>query len=172
VVFKRIKKKINKIKKKMSFKNAEIQNLEEQKLQLLANDPKNLVYRYVDREKVKEILPIPIVKQNIQELWKECQQLKTKNAAMSRQKICSDNVRWQNFSQTHPDIFDRVTHPDTKNEQILALYRMIELFEKEKQGKTRDGKQEFQNYLFDTFSMPEADYKRLNPDHEIRQVER
>lgn len=146
-----------------------IENLEEQKLQLLADDPTNLVYRYVDREPVKEVVPITIVKQNIKDLWMEAKQLKTKDAKMRRQIVCK-NDRWHRFSETHPDIFDRVIHPDTQQEQIGALEKMIEFFEQEQNGQMQNAKQHFENYLINTHGVPEAEYKRANPQHEIRNV--
>ena len=149
----------------------EIKNLEEQKLQSLANDPQNLVYHYVDRSPVKEVVPIAVVKKNIGTLWKECQTLQNKNAKMRRQILCESNVRWKQFSETHPDIFDRITHPETEQKHIDSLWVMIQFYEKEKNQQIVSGKQQFEEYMLKTHGVSAEEYRKQNPKHEIRQVE-
>jgi hypothetical protein len=150
------------------FSEAQVKRLHEEKLRELAADPKNIVYRYVDRERLQEQVPLEIVEQNIKDLWKVSCQLTETNAAKRRQDVCEISERWLKFSETHPTFFDRIVHPDTTHQQIEAMLMMINMHRRT--HGSQEGKQEFEKHLWNAFSVPEDVYKKQYPGAEIRNI--
>lgn len=146
-----------------------IENVADKKLEELAKDPQNLVYRYVDRKPLDEVVPITTVRQNVADLWKEVQDLKVASAPKRRQIVC-ENKRWLKFSETHPDIFDRIVHPKSEQHHIDLLFKMVDIFDRQQKGKIKDGRALLGQYIYDKFGMSPEEYRKENPDHTVHQL--
>jgi hypothetical protein len=150
---------------------ANLRELEETKLQELADDPRNLVYRFVPRPKLDQVVPLSTVRTQIRSLWRRCKLLSEPNAAKRRQILCEENECFKALSVTHPLVFDRVTHPNTKQKDIDTLFHMCDIRKQELDGKVSNGLQKFQDYIVATYGLPEEEYKRLHPGHTIRRTD-
>lgn len=154
-------------KKKMDLKTLQVKRLEEEKLKKLAEDPQNLVYHYVDRKQVAKKLPIKEVKRIAKNIWNIAKKLPQKEAAIRRQIICDEHSDFLSFSETHPDIFDRLTHPDTDQTQYDAFVTMFNLFEKDPSDR---GKTKMQSYILKNFAVSKEQYQKENPTAQIRKL--
>lgn len=143
----------------------------EEKLQKLSEDPDNIVYHYKDTDALPpdKVLPLNEVRDHIialdkvyqakveQEESKEIDHIRTRTL---RDEVRASDPRWQAFSETHPMIFDRCTTPGTTQKEIKALLYMLFLKKEEQEGRLRNGQAHLQKYIMDTFSMPEAEWKK------------
>jgi hypothetical protein len=151
----------------------EIEQIANEKLDQLAKNPNNIVYRYVDQEAPSAIMPLSEVKDHILQLWGEFKQLKQNKELTYPQvrklqkKICLQNTKWANFSKSHPLIFDRIVDHRTGEAEIKALLYMLFLKDMENKGTIQDGQQRLQSYIMDSFSMPEEEYRAQNKDANI-----
>jgi hypothetical protein len=149
----------------------------EDKLDELAKDTNNIVYKYVDREHLApaDVVPLDTVKQCITTLWKETQLVRLKinpkdSLSLQQKKLVwwlkkkSPHAKqWESFDMTHPLIFDRCVAQDTTEKEIEALYYMIELNCKE--NNTAESKNKFEQYILKTFSVSkEKSIKKLGTD--------
>jgi catabolite regulation protein CreA len=151
----------------------EIQKIEDEKLQRLADDPNNIVYRFEDVSVQHQILPLSEVKDNIMELWKEFKEIKGEKTLSYSQvrkiriTLENKNKKWKKFSNSHPLIFDRVVDHRTGEEEIKALLYMIFLRSIQDKGEIANGAEQLQSYIFDKFSMSESDYRAQGGDVKI-----
>lgn len=159
----------------MKFTEVADENLEK-----LAQDPKNIVYKYMERPPLspEKVLSLDTVKTHITDLWNEvkmvrkdklhCQNdLSDLQARQLRWWLLTKSpnaVCWQNFSETHPLIFDRCVGKDTSEKEITALRYMIFLKEKAQNGKLNNGTELLQDYMWNTFSMSEKEYRNKHGD--------
>ena len=143
----------------------------EDKLDDLAEDPNNIVYKYAEREPLapEHVVPIETVRGSIKTLWDEVQLVRLKlNSSESKtlqlkklvwwlKKKSPNAKRWESFYMTHPLIFDRCVALDTTEKEIEALYYMIELKSKE---NTAQGRNKLQEYILKTFSMSKEESEK------------
>jgi hypothetical protein len=161
-----------------------IKEFSENKINSLAENPDNIVYKYVDREPLKpqDILQLETVQDYIKELWLEVQMVRTDklkcttdlNSLQAKKlvwwlKTKSQHAkRWILFSDTHPLIFDRCVARNTTNEEIKALLYMIYLKKQENNHQIQNGQQHLQEYLMNTFAMSEEEsVKRYGSDVQV-----
>uniref|UniRef100_A0A6C0BR74 Uncharacterized protein n=1 Tax=viral metagenome TaxID=1070528 RepID=A0A6C0BR74_9ZZZZ len=145
--------------------NRKIVELDEAKLKKLAEDKKNIVYRFGERERLPadQIVPLPQVRDKIIRLYQEyCAARKTyidQKRMITRQRW--ERIRyellqkpeWKRFDYTHPLIVDRVLHPETTPKEIKALMFMI-------WWKSQSGDLEtFKEYIFREFKMTPEQYE-------------
>lgn len=134
---------------------------EEERLKLLAQDPKNKVLYYAPREKLadSEIVPLDQVQDKIQRLFAEYKQKKGKQGLIKKKawyKIrvaLLENPEWKEFDRTHPTIVDQVLAPNVSKKEIDTLLIMIEM---KKSGKSIA---EFEQIVIDKFAMPKKEFK-------------
>ena len=158
------------------MKNAKssIVKLTPERLEELSRDPRNLVYRHGDRERLapEQVVPTDIVLDRINRLFalvedhrRRFRERKLPITELRWKYIKQEALKvpeWKAFSDTHPTTFDRVMHPKTTPKEIEALRFMIFLFDKEKRGEipAGKGKEVLQTYILKTFSTTKAEYKR------------
>jgi len=158
--------------------------LTDAKLDQLAKDPLNIVYKFKgpDRLDATKVIPISTIRVLIPELWCEFKLVKTTKLGYElRAKMSPVNERkarwwlltkspnktkWGCFNETHPLIFDRCTQKDTTMTEIDTMLRMIDIREQEDRGEIDDGKRIFQNYVVETF----ATYKEKQASVTIEEV--
>ena len=151
----------------------EIQKLEDKKLEQLAANPDNIVYRYQDTEEPTVVLPLETVKRNIHELWEEFKELRGErlltisDVRKIRTRLESTNAKWAAFSKSHPLIFDRVVDHRTGEPEIKALLHMIRLKHDQEAGKIKDGAEKLHSYIMKKFAVSEAQYRSQNPKANI-----
>jgi len=160
-----------------SLENSESQKsyakISDEKLKVLAKDPKNLVYHWKDREKLSEneIVPLAEVKDKVARLYALFTELRQafvkKNISIRRKqwdyiksKIKSD-PEWKRFSFTHPLIYDRIVNPETTEKEVQAIMFMINLREKQNTGSISDGKERLAKHVMDQFSMTPEEWERV-----------
>jgi hypothetical protein len=171
-------KKLNQNKNKME----KFSRIGEDKLEELAEDPNNIIYKYADREPLApaDVVPIETVRECIKKLWEEIQLVRLKinrneSTTLQQKKLVwwlktkSPNAKqWGSFYTTHPLIFDRCVALDTTEKEIEALYYMIELKCK---NNTVQGRNKFQEYILNTFSMSKKESeKKYGTDVKIIEV--
>ena len=151
----------------------DIQKIEEEKLQQLAADPDNIVYKYEDTPTPATILSLDTVKENIEQLWQEFLQMKGNrvltfsDCRQFRSKLESTNPKWAAFSKSHPLIFDRVVDHRTGEAEIKALLHMIRLRERQNDGEISDGAEKLHSYILKKFAVSESEYKAKNKNARI-----
>jgi hypothetical protein len=149
----------------------EIQKIADQKLQSLANDPNNIVYKYEDGEVPENVMPLPDVKDNIMALWKRFKEVKAGKTLSYRQcrgiRRSLEDEGWASFSKTHPLIFDRVVDHRTGEPEIKALLYMIFLKSMHDKGDIENGQEQLQSYIFEKFAMSEEAYRAQGGDVQI-----
>jgi len=146
--------------------NRKIVELTDNNLAKLAEDKRNIVYRFGDRDRLPddEVVPVEQVRDNILQLYKEyCQErmlyIDSKRAVTRprweaiKKKLLA-KPKWQRFDHTHPLIVDRVLHLETGPKEIKALMFMI--FLKENGGDLETLKE----YIFREFSMTKEEYDK------------
>jgi len=143
--------------------------LSDAKLEELAKDPQNLVYRFKEREQLPEaeVVPLDNVDDKIDRLYAlYCAYRKRvidKKVPMTKKRWNAIKTRilqtpeWKQFDHTHPLIFDRVMHPETTSKEIQVLKFMIFLKKKQKAGEITDGLEVLHDHVLETFGQaPEA----------------
>ena len=156
------------------------------KLDLLAEDPDNLVLKYKDREPLdpRDVLPLHQVRSYVLELWGEVRDVRVNKLRVSIQDATmtkleckklrwwlltkSKNVeRWSRFSETHPLMFDRCVGGDTTQQEIDALLHMIHLKQESMLGHTKDkdASKQLEEYMWKTFSMSKEAYTTKYGEH-------
>jgi hypothetical protein len=151
----------------------EIKQIEDEKLESLAQDPDNIVYRYTDSDRIQDnVMPLTDVKDTIMELWNVFkpyvkQNLSYPEVRKLRRKLIKKNIKWANFSKSHPLIFDRVVDHRTGEPEIKALLYMIFLKEMNNKKQINNGAEQLRKYIFDTFSMSEKEYRANNVNANI-----
>lgn len=136
----------------------EVRQLSEAELRNLADDQKNVVYHFKERERLpqSEILPLDEVKSKVLRLYAEYEAERKVYIDAKRAIRRSDWERivrklknkpeWQRFDYTHPLIVDRILNPETTRKEIKALLFMI--WWKEKDGDLET----FKEYIFKEFA--------------------
>lgn len=159
----------------------DFQKITDQKLDDLAKDPKNLVYKYKDRDPLPpdQIPALEDVKDRIHQLWGEVMVVRGEKlhceegpmSSLQERKLkwwlftkSPNKAQWTRFSETHPLIFDRCVGRETTEKEILALMYMIFLKKKQQDGALTDGPEQLQEYLWKTFSMEESEYRARHGD--------
>jgi len=154
----------------------EIKKIADEKLQELADDPANIVYKYEDGDAPATVMPLPEVKTNILQLWDDFKKMKGgrklsySEVRKVRRKLEKSNEKWKSFSKTHPLIFDRVVDHRTGEAEIKALLYMIFLKDMQNKGQITNGAEQLQSYIFDTFAMSEEEY-RAQGDGSVRIID-
>lgn len=155
----------------------EIHKITDEKLEQLANDPKNIVYRYTDQKAPVTITSLPEVKNSVLELWAKFKEIRNdrtltyKQARNIRVNLCKHDIKWRNFSASHPLIFDRVVDHRTGEKEIEALLYMICLKESEQSGKSQKAKQQLQAYLMSKFAVSEEEYRAQNKGEDVKIID-
>lgn len=145
-------------------------NLSDAHLDELSKDPRNLVYKYVDREPLpdSEIVPVDDVKDKITRLYSELTSFRQRfidRGVPIQQRHwkrivarINKNEEWARFSFTHPLIFDRIVHPETTEKEITALMFMMFLYAR--RDTVPNGKEVLAEYLMTNFSMTPAEWEQ------------
>lgn len=117
--------------------NARIQKMTDEKIQKLAKDPTNIVYDYKRPDPLppSDVVPLDEVKGKVQRLYSEYLKLRRQippvaithhqNETFKLQLL--RNQEWALFSETHPNMFDMIVHPNVNQNRINMLYRLIEM---------------------------------------------
>ena len=155
----------------------EIQKIADEKLDRLADDPDNIVYRYTDQAVPDVVMPLMEVKDHIVQLWAlfkdtvKGRELTYAQIRQLRRNICRKYPKWNKFSASHPLVFDRVVDHRTDEPEIRALLYMIFLKDMQNKGDIQDGAQQLQSYIFDTFATTEAEYRAQNKDQDVNIID-
>lgn len=149
-----------------------LEQLQNAKLEELAQDPRNIVYRYTDRPALAQPVPLDIVAKNVDDLWSICKHMSCKHAAKRRQLVCEMEPRFLKFSETHPSIFDRVVHPDTTEDMIQLLREMMQQYRHATTAgeNMTEAKQRFEQHVVASRSMSEEEYKRRYPNAQVHDM--
>ena len=152
----------------------EMQKITDAKLDELAEDPNNIVYKYMDLPAPDVVMSLPQVKEHILDLWKQFKEMK-KNKTLTygqvrkiRIKLCRQFPIWKSFSASHPLIFDRIVDHRTGEEEINALLYMISIKEKQNSGKIQNGLEHIKEYIFHKFAVSEEEFRAKNKDGDVR----
>lgn len=145
--------------------------LSDAKLEELAQDPRNLVYKFKEREKLpdSEVVPVDEVDAKIDNLYAlYCQYRKMfidKKVHVTKKRWTAIKTKilqvpeWKKFDHTHPLIVDRVLHPATTGKEIKALKFMIFLKQKQQTGEITDGVEALHEYVLKTFGQTPEEYE-------------
>jgi hypothetical protein len=159
--------------------HSSVQEIADQKLQELANDPDNMVMRYVDRPKPEKLLPIQEVRFLIDEIWVVARNLTPQDLgnkdwglqenAMRRQVVCLKDPRYLSFANTYFEIFDRLVAKESTPDMLQLMQTMCEWKFKVEKGKLTDsqGRQNFEEYLLKRHAVSKEEYMRKHPDATI-----
>ena len=140
--------------------------LSEAKARELADNPDNLVYYYKEREPLKSVVPLEDVESNVLQCWADFQwQRKQVQPEMTKKKFDKIKVllsqKWSEFAFTHPLIFDRIVHPETRQAEIDAILYMIQL-KKAEPGDT--GRVKLAKHVMDTFAVSREEWANKHPN--------
>lgn len=145
----------------------------------LAENKENIVYRWGQLPTPEKILTLEEIKQLREEIWEAFSQLKRGRTTLSmkqvlkaRRLIKEMKPEWEAFSRSHPLIFDGIVASHTTDREMEAMQEMSRLKQLVKEGKISDveGRARLQAYIMSTFAVPEAEYRRLNPDKNITPI--
>jgi hypothetical protein len=159
----------------------EVRQISDDRLGTLADDPRNVVYKYNDLDSLPadKIRPLPEVRRLVLGLWDEVRHLRTERfkvegplSSFQSQRLrywilkkSAERDQWRAFSATHPMIFDRCLHRDTTQREVDALLHMIDM----KMGTGTA--QQLQTYIMDTFAVSEKEYRKKHKGEEVRVVD-
>lgn len=138
----------------------QLAQISDKKLEQLAKDPRNIVYKYGDRDPLpkEEIIPCSEVRSKVERLYQRYKDerqafldkrlvLNEKRYKYIKRKILQD-PEWKRFDYTHPLIFDRVIDPKTTDQEIQSIYFMIDLKENGGNAET------LRKHIMDTYAKP------------------
>jgi len=149
-----------KVKQKMKYIN-------EKKIEELAKDRNNLVYRYADRgHEVKNIMPIDEVRDHILELFDIVQTYKItpKNQNSIRTRICRTHKKWEGFATSHPIIFESLVNVQCTKKTKETYLQILFIKKMELENKIDNGRQMIEDLILKDYGVPEAEYRANNPD--------
>jgi len=154
--------------------NQHLEQVEESKLQDLADDPRNIVYHWKSSDPLtpEEVVPLDRVASMIRRLFEEYDTKRKKIISKNihfTDKVCGKlkshlmkNPEWKRFDQTHPNIVNRVIATETTEKDIVALEAMIALKKKVLNGNLADmeGKKKLEDYIIKTFAQTKKEYEK------------
>ena len=140
------------------------QVLTDEKVKLLAEDPRNKVYRYVSRDPLPEPVPLDTVEQLIKNCWTRFSELRVE--ALSRNPVMTEQAfvrirktmqqEFKTFSNTHPLIFDRIVNPESTPDHIDTLIYMVHL---RRQDPTNEGRAKLAKHVVDKFAVSREEWE-------------
>jgi hypothetical protein len=140
------------------------QVLTDEKVKLLAEDPRNKVYRYVSRDPLPEPVPLDTVEQLIKNCWKRFSELRAealyKNPVMTERAFVrirnTMNQEFKTFTNTHPLIFDRIVNPESTQAHIDTLIYMVHLKRKD---PSNEGRAQLAKHVVDKFAVSREEWE-------------
>ena len=144
-------------------------SLTEKQLEKLSKDPKNVVYKWGERDRLpnEEVVCLDEVASKITRLYDAyCdfrqqfvqRRVPIRNHHYRRiQARLLQDEEWARFNHTHPLIFDRIVHPETTQKEIDALLFMVRL---KQQNDTPEGYQQLGKHIMQQFAMTPEEWEQ------------
>lgn len=114
------------------------EKLTEERLEQLAQDPNNVVYKYEDKHDAEPALSADIARNIVREIRKRYGELRAEHPTWTddrvRERLCVESKDWKAFATTHKMLFSKTTDRGTDEAQMKHVFYILFMHKQRETG--------------------------------------